>query len=146
MFSKSCEYAMRAILYIAKQSFNGNKTGVKEIAKATNSPEAFTAKILQKLTKNNIVNSIKGPYGGFLISESKSQTIKLSEIVKVIDGNEIYTGCGLGLRECNAKNPCPIHHKFIDIRRDLKTMLETTTIYDLIKSETGENKILQLKR
>ncbi|WP_420551166.1 RrF2 family transcriptional regulator, partial [Tenacibaculum aiptasiae] len=95
MFSKSCEYAMRAILYIAKQSFNGNKTGVKEIAKATNSPEAFTAKILQKLTKNNIVNSIKGPYGGFLISESKSQTIKLSEIVKVIDGNEIYTGCGL---------------------------------------------------
>ena len=146
MFSKSCEYAMRAVIYIAKQTFLGNKTGVKEIAHATNSPEAFTAKILQKLTKNNIVNSIKGPYGGFLIEESKTQTIKLSEIVKVIDGNQIYTGCGLGLRECNAKNPCPIHHKFIDIRKDLKIMLETTTVYDLIKSETGEDKILQLKR
>lgn len=146
MFSKSCEYAMRAVIYIAKQTLLGNKTGVKEIAQATNSPEAFTAKILQKLTKNNIITSIKGPYGGFLIEENKAQTTKLSEIVKIIDGNEIYTGCGLGLRECNSKNPCPIHHKFIDIRKDLKIMLETTTVYDLIKSETGEDRILQLKR
>lgn len=146
MFSKSCEYALRAVIYIAKQTSLGNKTSVKEIAKATNSPEAFTGKILQKLTRNNIVNSIKGPYGGFLINEEKTQNTKLSEIVKVIDGNQVYTGCGLGLRKCNAKNPCPIHYKFISIRSDLKSMLETTTVYDLIKSEKGENKIIQLKR
>ncbi|WP_299104565.1 Rrf2 family transcriptional regulator [uncultured Tenacibaculum sp.] len=146
MFSKSCEYGMRAVIYVAKQTSLGNKTSVKEIASATNSPEAFTGKILQKLTKNNIIDSIKGPYGGFLIYEEKTKTIKLSQIVEIIDGDKIYTGCGLGLKECNAKNPCPIHDKFIDIRSSLKSMLETTTVYDLLKSETGEDKILQLKR
>ena len=146
MFSKSCEYSLRAVIYIAKQTSLGNKTSVKEIAEATNSPEAFTGKILQKLTKNNIINSIKGPYGGFLIDEKKTKNTKLSEIVKIIDGKQIYTGCGLGLRECNSKNPCPIHDKFINIRNNLKSMLETTTIYDLFKSDTGEDKKLQLKR
>lgn len=146
MFSKSCEYGLRAVIYIAKQTSLGNKTSVKEIAEATNSPEAFTGKILQKLTKNNITSSTKGPYGGFFISENKTQNTKLSEIVKVIDGNHIYTGCGLGLTQCNALNPCPMHDKFIKIRSDLKSMLESTTIYDLIKSDTGENKIIQLKR
>ncbi|WP_440880866.1 RrF2 family transcriptional regulator [Tenacibaculum sp. C7A-26P2] len=146
MFSKSCEYGLRAIIYIAKQTSLGNKTSVKEIAEATDSPVAFTGKILQKLTKNNIVQSIKGPYGGFLIDEDKTKSTNLSEIVKVIDGNHIYTRCGLGLKECNANSPCPMHDKFINIRSDLKSMLQSTSIYDLIKSNTGKSKAIQLKR
>lgn len=146
MFSKSCEYGMRAVIYIAKETALGNKPGVKDIASATNSPVAFTSKILQKLTRHHITSSIKGPYGGFYIEEEKTKTIPLSQIVEIIDGNDIYVGCGLGLRECNAQKPCPLHDKFVDIRNNLKTMLETTTLYDLIKSEAGEYKLLQLKR
>lgn len=48
-----------------------------------------------------------------------------------IDGDAIYCGCGLGLKECNAQKPCPEHDKFAKIRDDLKEMLENTSIYEL---------------
>ncbi|TYA84334.1 RrF2 family transcriptional regulator [Seonamhaeicola marinus] len=140
MFSKSCEYGLRAVIFIAEQSVINNKVGLKAIAEAVDSPEAFTAKILQQLTRTNIITSIKGPYGGFFMEKEKLEKVKLSEIVSVLDGDNVYTGCGLGLSQCDAKNPCPLHHKFVEIRRNLKEMLEGNTIYDLLYSNGVENK------
>ena len=128
MFSKSCEYGLRSIIYIAQQSAQDIKVSLPIISEAINSPQAFTAKILQQLTRNNVIKSIKGPYGGFVIESDLIDTIKLSEVVKVLDGDSIYTGCGLGLNKCNANSPCPLHFKFVEIRNDLKKMLETTTL------------------
>lgn len=143
MFSKSCEYGLRSMLYITQQSALGNKVGVKEISKAIDSPEAFTGKILQKLVKSKIVISIKGRWGGFLVDEKTAKNTSIGKIVEVIDGNEIYTSCGLGLTKCDAKNPCPLHDKFLAIRNDLRQMLEQNTVFDLA---TSENKKIQLKR
>ena len=67
MFSKSCEYGIRATIFIATQSYLNNRTGIKDIAKKIDSPEAFTAKILQILVKANIIHSTKGVGGGFEI-------------------------------------------------------------------------------
>ena len=67
MFSKSCEYAIRATIFIATQSQSNANIGIKEIAKEIDSPIAFTAKILQVLVKNNILKSTKGVGGGFMI-------------------------------------------------------------------------------
>ena len=133
MFSKACEYGIRATIYIAKKSLLGsnNKVSLKEVAKAIDSPEAYTSKILQKLAKNNIINSDKGPTGGFSMDKSELDKVKLSTIVFTIDGDDIYKGCGLGLKECNEQMPCPVHNQFKTIREDLKTMLETTTIISL---------------
>lgn len=143
MFSKSCEYGLRSVLYITQQSALGNKVGVKEISEAIHSPEAFTGKILQKLVKSEIVTSIKGRWGGFLIDEKTAKNTSISKIVEAIDGNEIYTDCGLGLTKCDAKNPCPLHDKFLAIRNDLKQMLEQNTVFDLA---TSKDKKIQLKR
>lgn len=131
MFSKACEYGIKAIVYIATQSLDNKRVKIGDVAGHSGSPEAFTAKILGTLTKNNIVNSLKGPYGGFEMEVSKMKRVKVSDIVSVIDGDSIYNGCALGLDECNADEPCPMHEKFITIRNDLKKMLETTSVYDL---------------
>ena len=66
MFSKTCEYAIRAVLFIAQKSEDGKRVNIKSIAKNINSPESFIAKILQQLTKRGIVQSVKGPNGVFL--------------------------------------------------------------------------------
>ncbi|MGG8497571.1 RrF2 family transcriptional regulator [Tenacibaculum sp. TC6] len=145
MFSKSCEYGLRATIYVAEQSTLNTKVGLKAIAEAIDSPEAFTGKILQALTKNNIITSIKGPYGGFIIEEYRLKEIKLSEIVKVLDGDKIYTGCGLGLKQCNETSPCPLHYKFVAVRENLRTMLEENTLYDILYTE-GKKNFLWLKR
>jgi Rrf2 family iron-sulfur cluster assembly transcriptional regulator len=138
MFSKTCEYAIRATIYIAEQSSLNKRVGIKDIAKAIDSPEAFIAKILQQLSKDQIIDSTKGPNGGFSIDKKILTTLKLSQIVQAIDGDSIYKGCGLGFKECSEKKPCPVHDKFKVVRSELRTMLESTSILELsLKLEKG---------
>ncbi|MDT8415330.1 MAG: Rrf2 family transcriptional regulator [Flavobacteriaceae bacterium] len=132
MFSKACEYAIRATLHIAAHASIENKISIKEIASAIDSPVAFTAKILQQLVKNNIVESTKGPSGGFFVLEETIHKTHLGDIVEAIDGDAIFRGCGLGLASCDATCPCPVHNQFLTIRNDLSTMLQGTTLADLM--------------
>ncbi len=133
MFSKACEYGVKAAIFIAVKSKQENRVSLEEIAEEINSPIAFTAKVLQKLTKSKIIGSVRGPAGGFEIKNNRIAKIKLSQIVIAIDGNSVYEGCGLGFNNCNDNKPCVIHHKFKPIRTDLKHMLETTSLRDLSK-------------
>jgi len=130
MFSKACEYGIRAVIYIVSKSKSGERISIKEISKQAGAPEPFTAKILQKLAKANIIASVKGPSGGFYI-EKDAKEIMLVDIVTAIDGTELFTGCGLGLKYCSEKRPCPIHHHFKAIRDDIQNLLETTSINTL---------------
>ncbi len=131
MFSKACEYAIRATTYVAVQSMMDKTVSLKSIAKEIDSPIAFTAKIMQQLVRNNILYSIMGPNGGFKIDRERIDDVKLSHVVDAIDGNAIYRGCGLGLKACDASKPCPLHEKFTKIRSDLGEMLQSTSIYEL---------------
>ena len=133
MFSKACEYGIRAVINIAVQSNEGKRASLRSIAMEINSPEAFTAKILQLLAKSDIIASIKGPNGGFEIDKKRMNEITLNQIVFAIDGDSIYKGCGLGLKNCSEVHPCPVHDKFKKIRTDLKNMLENTSVYELTK-------------
>ncbi len=144
MFSKACEYGIRASIYIAEQSLIDRKVGLIEVADAIESPSAYTSKILQLLSRNNIIKSDKGPTGGFSIPINEMDKIKLSTIVLAIDGDNIYVGCGLGLNKCNEKKPCPVHNQFKLIREELKKMLETTSIKSL--AEDFEKGLTFLKR
>lgn len=137
MFSKACEYGIRASIYVAKQSLTGRKVGLAEIADAIDSPVAFTAKILQQLTKSKIISSSKGPTGGYFLDADRLESLRLVEVVYAIDGDDVYKGCGLGLRKCNEKKPCPVHFEFKAIRDNLKKMLEGSLVKKLA-TETGD--------
>jgi len=131
MFSKSCEYAIKAAIYIANNSLLDVKVGFVDIAKEIDSPEAFIAKILQKLTKEGVILSVRGVNGGFFIPKNLIVKVKLAHIVQAIDGDAVFKGCGLGMEKCNANRPCPLHDKFMSIRSDLRIMLETTNLEEL---------------
>jgi Rrf2 family protein len=127
MFSKACEYAIRAMMFIALKSEKGLNTGIKEISKGTSVPEAFIAKILQDLSRKGLVQSVKGPNGGFYLDElSKKRNV--ADIVRAIDGDHLFTGCALGLPHCSDKKPCPFHDEFKLIRKRIQFMLESRTI------------------
>src|SRR5690606_32693370 len=111
IFSKTCEYAMRAMFYIAQRSQEGHRYGIKEIAEHIDSPEHFHAKILQKLSKEGLVQSIKGPNEGFYL-DAKSLTRPLADIVTPFEGEQIFTGCGMGLSYCSEEDPCALHNDF----------------------------------
>lgn len=130
MFSKACEYALRALIFIVAKTQDGSRVGIKDIAKEIHSPEHFTAKILQILSRKGIVSSVKGPNGGFYI-DPNSRKISLLEVVEAIDGTRLLTACALGVKECSDLKPCPVHEQYSGIRRDLIKMLKYNTIQSL---------------
>lgn len=143
MFSKTCEYAIRALIYIAQKSKDGNRIGIKEIASGIDSPEYFIAKILQDLSRKNFVQSAKGPNGGFYMDENNLK-LSVADIVREMDGDKLFSGCGLGLKECSESHPCPIHNDFKHIRKNIKDMLEKSKIEMFV--ENLDLKITFLKK
>lgn len=142
MFSKACEYGIKAMIYVATQSLKGERVKMGDIVEKVGSPEAFTAKILGDLAKNGLIESLKGPYGGFFIRPDQMESTTVIQIVSAIDGDSIFSGCGLGLSECNPQKPCPMHAKFVKIRAELKKSLETTTLMELAKGIKSGQTIL----
>lgn len=138
MFSKSCEYAIKAMIFVAQKSKDEDRVGVKEIATGIDAPEHFIAKILQDLGKKKLIHSVKGPNGGFYM-DSLNLKSSISDIVKAIDGDSLYKDCVIGLKACSEKNPCPVHFEYKEIKKNLISMLEENTIADFNeKLDTGK--------
>ncbi|MBW7912154.1 MAG: Rrf2 family transcriptional regulator [Taibaiella sp.] len=133
MFSKTCEYAIRATIYIASEYKNEEKIGIHDICQNIEAPQHFVAKILQVLSRHDIVSSKKGVHGGFYITEEQRDT-RLIDIVYAIDGDHVFTGCALGLKQCSETKPCPIHYKFKPVRENLKKVLQDTRIRELAEN------------
>ena len=127
MFSKTCEYGIRAMVLMTEE---GRVLRAKELAKKISSPESFTAKILQRLNKEGLLKSVKGPQGGYSLSRP-AEDISLASIVKALDGEGVFINCVLGLPKCNAKQPCPLHNQFGVIRDNISHMLRNTNLYNL---------------
>lgn len=138
MFSKTCEYALRAVIYLAGHISNGEKLGITEISDAVGTPKHFTAKILQTLAKKGIIGSVKGPNGGFFIDSNKP--IQIVQVVYAIEGDDFFKKCGLGLKHCSDKKPCPLHFELKEMRETLKTKLCDKSIQQ-IANEAVEKKL-----
>jgi len=131
MFSKATEYALRATIYIAQKSSEENKLGIEEISKAIDSPQSFTAKILQSLTKDNkIISSVRGPNGGFFISE-KAKKLPARSILLAMGEDDVLEKCVLGLKKCSEIQPCPMHAQYKSIKQQLIKLFVTKTIKQL---------------
>ncbi len=137
MISNTCKTAIKAVIHIASKEESGARTGVKEIAKYINASEHTVSKILQNLVRQNIINSVKGPNGGFYITE-KQRRQPILAIVNTIDGKDLFNACGLGLNECSPERPCPIHHDYKKGKDIIKELFSTKTIKDVcVPVESG---------
>jgi Rrf2 family transcriptional regulator, iron-sulfur cluster assembly transcription factor len=140
VLSKACEYGVKAVVCIAINTEKGQKVSLKHVANNIESPEAYTSKILQKLVKANLIQSIKGAAGGFVIDNEIIKTITLWDIVNVIDGIDITEKCMLGMKSCSNLNPCPIHDSYKPIRANILRLMKETFIRDLSKKvQNGES-------
>ena len=144
MFSKSCKYGIKAVLFIAKESWENRRTSIDIIAERIDSPKEFTHKVLQRLVKTGIVKSVKGKGGGFEIENEILKDLKLSEVVEAIDGDELYTNCILGLMECNHEKPCPVHKQFLPIKKAIEKTLKNTLIISLLDGLKEELTFLKI--
>ncbi len=107
---------------------------MEEIAERLSLPRHFLGKVMKKLAKEGIINSTKGPHGGFFINEDTLNTplVKLIEITSEVDQID---SCILRMRKCNSNNPCPLHFKVEAMKNQWRSLVSDTTVGDLLKND-----------
>ena len=133
MLSLTCKTAIKAVIYLASKFESGEKSGIKEIADFINASEHTVGKMLQTLVKEGVINSAKGPTGGFYIT-AKQKYQSILNIIDAIDGNEVFDECGLGLSKCSSTHPCPMHNDYKIIRDQFKTICQQKKVSDLCET------------
>lgn len=136
MLSLTCKTAIKAVIYLASKFESCEKAGIKEIAEFIDASEHTVGKMLQTLVKAKVINSSKGPSGGFYIN-AKQKNQSIIHIVYAIDGNNVFNQCGLGLSKCSATHPCPIHNEYKAVRDLFEGMCTRKKINDLCKPVTS---------
>jgi Rrf2 family protein len=145
-FSRSCEYALQAALYLAVQHNAGvDVVSLQAIAESQDIPSHFLSKILQILVRHNVLVSLKGPKGGFSLTRNPD-AVTLLDIVSVIDGLDMFDRCGIGLRACSDENPCPVHHEYKVIKNRVRQVLTHKTLAELSKDVERGTAIIAFKR
>ncbi len=133
IYSKPCMHGLRAVLYIASRNVESPVRG-EDIAREEDLPQPFLSKILKILSSRNILNSVRGPGGGFRLARASNE-ISLLDIVEAIDGLSQFDECALGWKTCQDDNPCPLHNSWKDMRRGLREYLAKSSVADLVLHE-----------
>jgi Rrf2 family protein len=130
MLSYTCKTAVKAVIFLATRFEKNEKSGITEIAGYLDASEHTVGKMMQVLVKQGVINSTKGPTGGFYITQAQIDQ-PLINIVQAIDGPDSFKGCGLGLSRCSATRPCPIHYEYKEARDIIEKIFRTKKVADL---------------
>ena len=144
MLTNASKYAIRAVLYLAKNSSFENKFGAKHISEELEIPLHFIAKLLQQLSKEKVISSTKGPRGGFYTTKNNLSN-NVCDILDIIENHTLLEGCLLGLPRCNDENPCPIHHIVSPFKKAILEKFEHQTIAELSEEIKKDGSLLSLK-
>lgn len=144
MLSNASQYAIRSILYLAMYSNNDQKIGVKKMADALETPKPFLAKLLQKLSRDELVTSLKGPTGGFYLTDQNLEK-SVWDVINCIDGTEKFDQCFLGLSKCSDKNPCPVHFTVVPFRNKILKDFKDKTIKKFVEEIVKKGRHISLK-
>jgi Rrf2 family protein len=145
MLSNSCKYGIRAVVYIASQGHKKGMVGIKQISQELGLPSPFLAKILQQLAKQKILNSAKGPNGGFSLVKDPRK-ISLLDIIKTIDGDDLMNGCVIHNDTCTnldeRRLTCTLHEDYSKIRTEIIGLFEDRTIYEMVKKAGDSQNVI----
>lgn len=134
MLANSSKYAVKAVVYIVSHSSPQKRLLVRDIAQAIDAPQPFLSKILQQLSTKNYLTSMKGPHGGFYVTDEQLQ-MSVMDIIIEIEGKDRLNQCALNFENCNSENPCPIHDFISKTKEELRSSLSKIKVIDLKNKE-----------
>jgi len=126
LLSKSCEYSLRAVLYVAAQKGNAY-VSIRAMAGELGVSFYFLTKLMKKLTDHGVLKSSRGPKGGVVLARP-AEKIHLYDILQAAEGHALFRGCVLGLAGCGERKPCPLHKQWAIERNRLERMFRSTTL------------------
>lgn len=136
MLSRTGEYALRAVLLLAQR--NGARVlTAGEIASVLGVPRNYLSKVLQRLVRRGVLNSVRGPAGGFALARDPG-TLPVSAVVSEFEEVGSVETCVLGDARCDARNPCAAHERWKKWSDEMARLLDGTTVGELVGEGGGE--------
>lgn len=129
LYSKTAQYSIQSMLFIAANKSDKNIL-VRDVAKELGLPSSFLSKILQTLSRYGFLHSVKGPKGGFSLSD-KGAASTISQLVEVIDGPMDFDMCIAGFVPCDTENACPLHEAWKPLREQIRDIVSKKPILKL---------------
>lgn len=120
MITRESDYAVRCILYLSDNK--DTLSSVKDIAEPMDIPQSFLAKILQRLLKAGLVESVRGAGGGFRLAMAPGD-ISLLDVVKAIDGTVSFNKCVDDNDFCDLRQECVMHPIWKELSADVEGVL-----------------------
>jgi len=131
MLSATCEYALRALVLLARE-VDGRPLLGRDLAREAEVPPNYLSKILNSLKRVGILEATRGTHGGYRLLKTPDE-IRLIDVVEVFESPLAKPSCVLGGgRECNDGDPCSAHAQWRDVRRVFHEFLETTTLSSIV--------------
>jgi len=127
--TRAADYAVRVMIFLAGLT-RGERASLPQIVKATSAPDSFLSKVLQGLTREQLITSRRGPAGGFEITDN-GRLASMREVVEAIDGPISLNVCVSRQRSCPRKDWCPAHSVWAKAQEALLDVLSTAMISDL---------------
>ncbi|MEN9839876.1 MAG: hypothetical protein RL177_1355 [Bacteroidota bacterium] len=136
LLSHGSQYAISALIALSRQEI-GTPVSAADLAKPLQCPAAYLSQTLAKLTPSGILETRSGLNGGVFLLKSPDD-ITIYDVVSIIDGEEFFESCLLGIRGCGHIEPCPFHHFWSKHRNQIREWMMMTTIADASASMTDQ--------
>lgn len=128
-------YAVMAMVGLASFS-RGNPVPLKEIAQQEAIPIAYLQQLFVKLRKRNLVKSVRGPGGGFILARHPSE-ITIGEVIRTAEGKAQAVGCRKSGRTCGMIGRCKTQGMWDALEGRIEQFLDSISVRDLFP-ETEE--------
>ena len=150
MLSKKTKYAINALVYLARQSKDGEPVQISRIAESENIPRKFLEAILLELRHAGMLNSRKGKTGGYYLQKTPEE-INIADVMRLFDGPiallpcvayKYYERC----EECIDEETCGIRSVFSDVRAQTVKMLKGATLAEIVSRSEGLKKEISRRK
>lgn len=133
IIKRNSDYVLRALIYLACQP-NDTVVDLAKLSKESETPQYFLQKSLHKLVKHNIISSIRGAKGGFILAK-KACNISVLEVIEIIQGEIAINQCFVSDKTCQNKLNCSLRSAIHKVQDKLVSELNTITIQKLANEE-----------
>lgn len=128
--SKLSDYAVVVLSQLARDS--GRVVSASGLAESTGIPEPTVAKVLKLLVKGEIVVSVRGAAGGYMM-ERDPEDITVRELIVALEGPIAVTTClEEGSDSCSITHSCPMKGRWHKVNLAIMTTLDDMSLTELL--------------
>ena len=133
--TRTSRYAIRAVVELARHG--DQRVSAETLSRELDLPENYLSKTLHALAREGLLDSNRGPGGGYRLAVPADE-LPLIDVIEAFETLDASRECVLGREECSEENPCPVHGEWKEVAAPIVTFFRQTTVGDAVTGDVGE--------